>query len=168
MKNGHDCWRPSLLGRLNELTSPCRRKYSELKKEILARLGLSSVCAAQYFHNWEYKPRLPARAQAAKLSRLARHWLLDGEPTAAQVAERVVIDRFLRALLRTHRQAVGMRNPATIAELVEAVELADAGELFPLRGTNPCQQRFPHLPHGRGWQAVLCTMTCPRGLQKRR
>lgn len=28
-------------------------KYSELKKEILARLGLSSVCAAQYFHNWE-------------------------------------------------------------------------------------------------------------------
>ncbi len=88
----------------------------------------SSVCAAQYFHDWDYKSRLPARAQAAELSRLARHWLLDGEPTAAQVAERVVIDRFLRALPRSHRQAVGMRNPNTVAELVEAVELADAAQ----------------------------------------
>ncbi len=103
-------------------------RYGELKREILARLGLSSVCAAQYFHDWDYKSRLPARAQAAELSRLARHWLLDGEPTAAQVAERVVIDRFLRALPRSHRQAVGMRNPNTVAELVEAVELADAAQ----------------------------------------
>ncbi len=30
--------------------------------------------------------------------------------------------------MRTHRQAVGMRNPASIAELVEAVELADAAQ----------------------------------------
>ncbi len=45
-------------------------RYGELKREILARLGLSSVCAAQYFHDWDYKSRLPARAQAAELSRL--------------------------------------------------------------------------------------------------
>ncbi|KAI2662301.1 Retrovirus-related Pol polyprotein from transposon 17.6 [Labeo rohita] len=100
--------------------------YAEVKREILARLGLSSICAAQQFHEWEFKPRVPARAQAAELARIAQHWLLEGEPTAAQVVERVVIDRLLRALPRSHRQAVGMKNPATILEMVEAVELADA------------------------------------------
>ncbi len=110
------------------LSSGVSDTYSELKKKILARLGLSPVCAAQYFHDWVYKPRLPARAQAAKLFRLAQHWLLDGEPTAARVADRVVIDQLLRALPRTHRQAIGMRNPATVAELVQAVELADAAQ----------------------------------------
>ena len=114
--------------------------YGELKREILSRLGLSSVCAAQHFHEWEYKLRLPARAQAAELSRLARHWLPGGEPTAAQVVERVVVDRFLRALPRTPRQAVGMRNPTTITELVEAVELADAAQQ---RDTGEQSRPFP-------------------------
>ncbi|KAI7812640.1 hypothetical protein IRJ41_006229 [Triplophysa rosa] len=102
--------------------------YPELKREILARVGLSPICAAQHFHNWEYKPHLPARTQTAELSRLAQHWLLEGEPTASQVAERVMIDRMLRALPRSHRHAVGMRNPGTVTELVEAMELADAAQ----------------------------------------
>ena len=100
--------------------------YHEVKREILARLGLSPVCAAQQFHEWEFKPQVSARAQAAELSHIVQHWLLEGSPTAAQVAERVVVDRLLRALPRTHRQAVGMRIPANIQELVEAIELADA------------------------------------------
>ncbi len=103
-------------------------QYVEVKKEILARLGLSPICAAQYFHEWEYKPRLPARAQAAELIRLAQHWLLEGSLSASQVAERVVVDRFLRALPRSHRQVVGMRSPTTTSELVEAIELADAAQ----------------------------------------
>ncbi len=49
-----------------------------------------------------------------------------GTPTAAQVTERVVIDRLLWALPRVFRQAVGMRNPTTTLELVEAIELAEA------------------------------------------
>ncbi|KAL1261365.1 hypothetical protein QQF64_006630 [Cirrhinus molitorella] len=100
--------------------------YDELKQEILARVGLSPICAAQLFHDWEYKPRLPARAQAGNLMRLAQHWLLSGGPSASQVAERVVIDRLLRALPRPIRQAAGMRNPTTVGELVEAIELAEA------------------------------------------
>ncbi len=103
-------------------------QYVEVKREILARLGLSSICAAQQFHECEYKLRLPARAQAAELTRLAHHWLLDGSPSATQVAERVVIDRLLRALPRSHRQAVGMRNPTTMLKLVGAIELADAAQ----------------------------------------
>uniref|UniRef100_A0A8C2EHX4 Uncharacterized protein n=1 Tax=Cyprinus carpio TaxID=7962 RepID=A0A8C2EHX4_CYPCA len=82
--------------------------YDELQKEILARTGLSPICAAQLFHDWEYKARLPAQAQAAELTCLAPHWLLAGESTAAQVAERVVIDHLLRALPRPLRQAAGI------------------------------------------------------------
>ncbi|KAL0162281.1 hypothetical protein M9458_041677, partial [Cirrhinus mrigala] len=154
-------------------------EYYEVKREILARLGLSPICAAQQFHEWEFKPRVPARAQAAELNRIAQHWLLEGNPTAAQVAERVVVDRLLRALPRAHRQAVGMRNPTTTQELVEAIELADAvhhrepkdrvppsgtrskaprdqsaGRWFPHREMRPC----PVLNHChlrvRGWQAA--------------
>ncbi len=78
-----------------------------------------------WFYRWQQVTaihHLSARAQAAELFRLAQHWLLD--PTATQVAERVVIDRLLRALPRSHRQAVGMRNPTTTMELMEAIERA--------------------------------------------
>ncbi|XP_050984340.1 uncharacterized protein LOC127176618 isoform X2 [Labeo rohita] len=101
-------------------------RYEDVKREILGRMGLSPVCAAQLFAEWEYKPRLPARAQVVELARLARHWLLEGNPSAEQVAERVVIDRLLRLLPRSHRQAVGMRSPNNLQDLIEAVELADA------------------------------------------
>lgn len=108
------------------LPTASAERYSDVKREILSRLGLSSICAAQGFFEWEYKPRAPARAQIAELTRLAHHWLLEGSPTAEQVAERVIVDRMLRALPRSHRRAVGMRNPVTSLDLVEAIELADA------------------------------------------
>uniref|UniRef100_A0A9J7YWB4 SCAN box domain-containing protein n=1 Tax=Cyprinus carpio carpio TaxID=630221 RepID=A0A9J7YWB4_CYPCA len=100
--------------------------YEDLKKEILGRVGLSPISAAQLFHDWSYNPRRPARAQVTDLSRLDQHWLLAGGPTAHQVAERVVVDRLLRALPRPLRQAAGMRNPSNVDELVEAIELAEA------------------------------------------
>uniref|UniRef100_A0A9J7X964 Gypsy retrotransposon integrase-like protein 1 n=1 Tax=Cyprinus carpio carpio TaxID=630221 RepID=A0A9J7X964_CYPCA len=102
-----------------------KESYDELRKEILGRVGLSPIAAAQLFRAWEYNSRLPARAQAAELSRLTHHWLLAGSPSAAQVAERVVVDRYLCALPRPLRQAAGMRNLRTVGELVEAVELAE-------------------------------------------
>ncbi len=103
------------------LPTEMAESYASVKREILARVGLSPVCAAQCFHDWGYQLRRPARTQAAALTRLAQHWLMDGAPTAAQVTERVVVDRLLRALSRSHRQAVGMRNPTTTLELVEAI-----------------------------------------------
>ncbi len=123
--------------------------YNELRKEILTRVGLSPIAAAQLFRTWEYNGRLPARAQAAELTRLAQHWLLAGNPSAAQVAERVVVDRYLRAVPRPLRQAVGMRNPQSVGDLVEAIELADAtqqreaGERAPPFPRRVYQERRP-------------------------
>uniref|UniRef100_A0A8C1SDC1 Gypsy retrotransposon integrase-like protein 1 n=1 Tax=Cyprinus carpio TaxID=7962 RepID=A0A8C1SDC1_CYPCA len=100
--------------------------YEELKEEILGRVGLSPISAAQLFHDWSYNPQRPARAQMTDLSRLAQHWLLAGGPTAHQVAERVVLDRLLWALPCPLRQAAGMRNPTNVDDLGEAIELAEA------------------------------------------
>nr|XP_055032771.1 uncharacterized protein LOC129421341 [Misgurnus anguillicaudatus] len=110
------------------LTPERSASYEELRKEILGRVGLSPISAAQLFHEWAFDSRQPARTQAANLSRLAQHWLLAGDPSAHQVAERVVVDRLLRALPRPLRQAAGMRNPSNIDELVEAIELAEASQ----------------------------------------
>ncbi len=121
-----------------------------------------------------------------------------GTPTAAQVTERVMINRLLRALPRVFHQVVGMWNPTTTLELVEMIELAEAahrreaGERvppFPRRvapeqrapegisrpisrpptlKTSPCQQR-PLLPKlGLGGQVVGCTRSCLRELQRPR
>lgn len=78
-------------------------RYVDVKREILARVGLSPVCVAQFFFEWKSKPRLPARAQVAELLRPIRN------PASGQVAECVVIDRLLHAswnpstTLRAHR-----------------------------------------------------------------
>ncbi|XP_043076641.1 uncharacterized protein LOC122326033 [Puntigrus tetrazona] len=62
--------------------------YDDLKREILGRVGLSPICAAQGFFDWAFQPRRPARAQVAELTRLAQHWLLDQDPTPGQIVER--------------------------------------------------------------------------------
>ncbi len=110
------------------LPTTIAENYADVKREILARVGLSPVCAAQQFTDWMYQPRRPARTQAAELTRLAQHWLMVGSPTAAQVTERVIIDRLLRALPRAYRHAVGMRSSTTVLEVVEAIELAEAAQ----------------------------------------
>lgn len=68
----HDDWAqvlaPLLTGEAQRtyfsLPGATARRCDDVKREILARLGLSLICAAQYFFDWEYKPRRPARAQA--------------------------------------------------------------------------------------------------------
>lgn len=100
--------------------------YALLKKEILSCVGLSLVCAAQKVHEWTFEPCVPLRIQATQLAQLVKHWLLPNQATAAEVVERVTVDRLLRSLPRPHRQAVGLTNPTRLAELVEAVELSEA------------------------------------------
>uniref|UniRef100_A0A8C1LPZ1 Gypsy retrotransposon integrase-like protein 1 n=1 Tax=Cyprinus carpio TaxID=7962 RepID=A0A8C1LPZ1_CYPCA len=124
--------------------------YEELKKEILGRMGLSPFSAAQLFNEWAFNPRQPARAQVANLSRLAQHWLLAGCPNAHQVAERVVVDRLLRALPRPLRQAAGMRNPANVDELVEAIELAEATQ------HREVGERAPPFPQRVVQERIIC------------
>lgn len=84
----HDDWEramaPLLTGEAQRtffsLRATRAAQYKEVKREILARVGLSPICEAQYFHDWVYKPCLPACAQTIELSRLVQHWLLDGDP----------------------------------------------------------------------------------------
>ncbi|KAI7815003.1 hypothetical protein IRJ41_025378 [Triplophysa rosa] len=108
------------------LQAPASEDYEALKREILARVGLSPVTAAQQFQEWMYNEAAPIRAQVAQLTRLTHLWLLTGEPTASQVAEKVMLDRLLRALPRRLRGPVSMRNPSSLRELVESIELAEA------------------------------------------
>ncbi len=108
------------------LQAPRNENYDELKTEILARVGLTPMCAAQQFFQWTYDERKTVRTQAAHLARLAHLWLLTGSPTADKVAEKVIVDRMLRALPRPLRHPVSMTNPRDLASLVEAVELAEA------------------------------------------
>ncbi|KAL1281507.1 hypothetical protein QQF64_000310 [Cirrhinus molitorella] len=97
------------------------------------------------FAEWEYKPRLPAHAQAAELPWVAHHWLLAGNLKADQVAERVVIDWLLRDLPWAHRQAVGIRNPSTALEYgFDGIELAEL--TFQWEAGVSERRRFP-----RGW-----------------
>ncbi len=108
------------------LQAPRNERYDELKAEILTRVGLSPMCTAQQFFQWTYDERKTVRTQTAQLARLAHLWLLTGSPTADQVAEKVVVDRLLRALPRQLRRPVRMKNPSDIASLVEAVEVPGA------------------------------------------
>ncbi|XP_073809816.1 uncharacterized protein [Danio rerio] len=108
------------------LETPKNDDYKALKKEILARMGLSNISAAQQFSQWSYDDKKLVRTQAANLSRLGRLWLLGGDPTAVQVAEKVVIEKIMRALPKRLRTLTSMRNPDSLAALVEAVELAEA------------------------------------------
>lgn len=38
------------------LSTESADNYDVLKREILGRLGLSSISAARLFHEWEYQP----------------------------------------------------------------------------------------------------------------
>ncbi|KAL0159093.1 hypothetical protein M9458_047169, partial [Cirrhinus mrigala] len=115
-KTGHRRWHPSSPEKRSTFIS----HFHPQPRRITPKLGLSPICATEQFQEWEYKAWVPA----------------------PQVVERVVIDRLLRALPRSHRQAVGMRNPTTTLELVEAIKLADAVHHW------EAGERVPPFPRG--------------------
>ncbi|MGL5293951.1 MAG: hypothetical protein ACRC9V_09370, partial [Aeromonas sp.] len=90
---------PFLTGKAQQanfaLQAPQNEDYFTFKREILARVGLSLVGAAQQFHSWLFDEQQPIRLQAAHLTQLTHLRFLTGEPSGAQVGETVVIDRLL-------------------------------------------------------------------------
>lgn len=108
------------------------------------------------------------RSQSAQLARLAHLWLLAGSPSADQVVEKVVDDWLLRALPRSMRRPVSMRNPLDIAELVEAVELTHRLLATPERerawhpgGWSGVRWRAPHAQSAGQGSPTLSTNLCP-------
>ena len=96
------------------------RDYTKLKEAILAIEGHSLPARAQRFHNWTYNPSLPPRPQVAGLMRLTNRWLTAaGGPPAA---DRVAIDRCVRALPPDARRYAAQTSPTTVDELVELLE----------------------------------------------
>lgn len=115
----------------------------EVKKKILAWYGRTSYQAAADFHRWSYQLGAQPRDQMNTLLRLTKWWLHPEQCTITEVAEKVAMDRFLRALLATERRAVGIHVPGTPKELLTALELALEFRVWPGWAATPS-------PPGRG------------------
>uniref|UniRef100_A0A3B1KDF6 Gypsy retrotransposon integrase-like protein 1 n=1 Tax=Astyanax mexicanus TaxID=7994 RepID=A0A3B1KDF6_ASTMX len=100
--------------------------YEKLKEEILARVGLGPSAAAAEFHRWGFKTSQPPRPQMTQLLRTAKRWLQPEQLGPEAVTERVVMDHYLRSLPLELRKAVGLRNPTSAKEMVEATEMAES------------------------------------------
>ncbi|XP_053540772.1 uncharacterized protein LOC128634286 [Ictalurus punctatus] len=145
--------------------------YLAMKEGVLAWCGRTPGRAATEFHRWVYRTGARPRCQMNALLRITKRWLRPDRHTASEVAEKVAVDRFLRALPRAERQAVGAHAPTTPQELLTALERTlatlelDSGEQQHLdrplgaqgprsdRQTRPCiwrnPQRAPTCEHPR-------------------
>ncbi|XP_044154991.1 uncharacterized protein LOC122941650 [Bufo gargarizans] len=118
--------------------------YETLKTEILARLGVTMAVRAQRVHQWSYSSSKPPRSQMFDLIHLTRKWLQPETLTGPQIVERVVMDRYLRALPATLKKWVGQGDPNTATQLVDLVERYLASE----------DLLNPSMPHrGASWDA---------------
>ncbi|XP_053486641.1 uncharacterized protein LOC128611284 [Ictalurus furcatus] len=98
--------------------------YLAMKEGVLAWCGRTPGQAATEFHRWVYRPGARPRCQMNALIRTTKRWLRPDRHTASEVAEKVAVDRFLRALPRAERQAVGAHAPTTPQELLTVLERA--------------------------------------------
>ncbi|XP_053539534.1 uncharacterized protein LOC124628632 [Ictalurus punctatus] len=96
--------------------------YLAMKEGVLAWCGRTPGRAATEFHRWVYRTGARPRCQMNTLLRITKRWLRPDRHTASEVAEKVAVDRFLRALPRAERQAVGAHAPTTPQELLTALE----------------------------------------------
>ncbi|KAA0702215.1 hypothetical protein E1301_Tti011012 [Triplophysa tibetana] len=87
---------------------------------------MSPTSAAERFHDWTFREDMSMRPQVEQMACLAEIWLQHGNPTAAQVAERVIIDRMLRSLPQDVRGFVSRSGADTYRELLVEVERAEA------------------------------------------
>ncbi|XP_041424937.1 uncharacterized protein LOC121395450 [Xenopus laevis] len=121
-----------------DLDSPDAGDYDKLKAEILARLGVTLSVGAQRVHHWTYHVEKPPRSQMHDLIHLTKKWLQPEILTGPQIVERVVMDRYLKALSVTLRKWVSHADPKTADQLIEMVERYTAAE--ELISPVPCQR----------------------------
>uniref|UniRef100_A0A8C5W6C2 CCHC-type domain-containing protein n=1 Tax=Leptobrachium leishanense TaxID=445787 RepID=A0A8C5W6C2_9ANUR len=105
-----------------DLSAAEAQQYRRLKTEILARLGVTVALRARRIHAWEFKVDKPVRSQIYDLVHLTRMWLQPEITNPAQMVERVVVDRFVRALPMPIQRFAGRADPKDIDELVALVE----------------------------------------------
>lgn len=105
-----------------DLDSDAAADYGKLTTEILKRYDLSPPIQAQRFHEWEFRPSESPRSQMYELMRVAAGWLQPNHLTVTQVVERLVVDRYLRALPYKMKEVASQANPQTSDQLVALVE----------------------------------------------
>jgi hypothetical protein len=93
-----------------------------LKREILSRYGFNLARRAQLVHDWAFDPTLSPRAQMSDLVRLTTGWLLMEVPSLP-MHDKVVLDKYFRALPYEMKKTVNMQNPQSPEELLTAVEI---------------------------------------------
>ncbi|KAM9324275.1 uncharacterized protein PAF06_000294 [Gastrophryne carolinensis] len=111
-----------------DLEPAAAQDFNKLKAEILARLGVTIAVRAQRVHQWTYNVGKPPRSQMFDLVHLTRKWLQPEVLFAPDVVQRVVMDRYLRALPPALRKWVSHGDPKSADQLVDLVERYSTAE----------------------------------------
>uniref|UniRef100_A0A803KFP0 Gypsy retrotransposon integrase-like protein 1 n=1 Tax=Xenopus tropicalis TaxID=8364 RepID=A0A803KFP0_XENTR len=111
--------------------------YNKLKEEILVHLGVTLAVHAKRFNEWVYTRGKSARVQMHDLLYLTRKWLQPDLNTADQVVERIVVERYRKALPRDLQRWVGQADPQDMTQMVELVERFVATEGYLGEGVSP-------------------------------
>lgn len=133
------------------------KDYDLLKAEIMARLGVTTAVLAHRMHTWKFRTGQSPRGQMHELLLLAKKWLQPEKLSAQQVVERVVLDRYLRALPEELQQWVSLGDPQSPDLLVEMVEryqvTAETCGTGRFQRTKATQKmRLVETPGKRGWR----------------
>ena len=118
--------------------------YEGLKTEIHKRLGHTLISRAQHVQEWVFNPAEPPRAQMYELTRLTNRWLASKPATPGPI-ERVIMDRFLRALPYEAKKLACQSNPQSAEQLVALVEGHQAAQAV-LRTSRSGKSETPRTP----------------------
>ncbi|KAM4026882.1 uncharacterized protein ACNLHF_022761, partial [Anomaloglossus baeobatrachus] len=120
-----------------DLEPEAAHDFDKLKGEILARLGVTTAVRAQRVHQWTYQPDKPPRSQMFDLIHLTKKWLQPEVLTAPEMVQRIVLDKYLRALPPSLKRWVSHGNPTTADQLVDLVERYSLAEGLMDDATHP-------------------------------